>query len=149
MELFIGGEAEVEEVFSFSPSQAQVALGGSCVEEAKRAREMSWGTRSEGRLVEVIVGEAMVVVVVIAAVVVVVVTLCMAVLYIVVVVVRTGLVYISLYIRKSPTRPTKADENVDVNTYRGDNPAANSNSRGDEYDMNMNSERKTLAKHPI
>lgn len=136
MELFIGGEAEVEEVFSFSPSQAQVALGGSCVEEAKRAREMSWGTRSEGRLVEVIVGEAMVVVVVIAAAAaaVVVVTLCLAVLYIVVVVVRTGLVYISLYIRKSPTRPTKADENVDVNTYRGDNPVANSNSRGE---MNM------------
>lgn len=54
---------------------------------------------------------------------------CMAVLYIVVVVVRTGLVYISLYIRKSPTRPTKADENVGVNTYRGDNPVTNSNSR--------------------
>lgn len=73
---FIGGEAEVEEVFSFSPSQAQVALGGSCVEEARRAREMSWGTRREGRLVEVIVGEAMVVVVAAAvAVVVVVVTL--------------------------------------------------------------------------
>lgn len=43
--------AEDEEV-----SSHQVALGGSCwVEEARSAREMSWGTRREGRLVEVIV----------------------------------------------------------------------------------------------
>lgn len=37
-------------------SPHHVALGGSCwVDEASSAREMSWGTRREGRLVEAIV----------------------------------------------------------------------------------------------